>query len=64
MSTQQLEYRRYLRVWRHKYVNTYEKNLVILERLAGWLFQVHGSVPVVSSRIDYFMSEFTGGNVC
>ena len=58
MSKSQLEYRKYLRIWRHKQYGV-SKNLQILDRLAGFLFCKYGNdLHVIGRKIDQFMPEF------
>ena len=58
MSKSQLEYKKYLRIWRHKQ-NCVSKNLQILDRLAGYLFYKYGNdLRLIGMKLDQFIPEF------
>jgi hypothetical protein len=61
MSSQQLEYRKYLRSWRHSHIYSHRKNITILNRLSGYLFYLYGNdLSIIGSKLDKFIPEFGG----
>ena len=61
MSSLQLEYKLYLRTWRHSHVYSPSYNLTILNRLSNYLFFKYGNdLSIIRCKLDKFIPEFGG----